>query len=50
MLKRPLVIDKDQILDILRENPNIIRSETVQLLGKSQNTIKCHHEYFGGGI
>ena len=33
---------KDQILDILRENPNLTRSEMAQLLGKSQNTIKDH--------
>jgi ATP-dependent DNA helicase RecG len=33
---------KDQILDILRENQNLTRSEMAQLLGKSQNTIKDH--------
>jgi ATP-dependent DNA helicase RecG len=33
---------KDQILDILRGNPNLTRSEMAQLLGKSQNTIKDH--------
>ncbi|MBU1966548.1 MAG: winged helix-turn-helix transcriptional regulator [Proteobacteria bacterium] len=33
---------KDQILDILRENPDLTRSEMAQLLGKSQNTIKDH--------
>jgi ATP-dependent DNA helicase RecG len=31
---------KDQILDFLRENPNLTRSEMAQLLGKSQNTIE----------
>ena len=31
---------KDQILDILRENPKLTRGEMAQLLGKSQNTIK----------
>ena len=33
---------KDQIIDILRENPNLTRSEMAELLGKSQNTIKDH--------
>jgi ATP-dependent DNA helicase RecG len=33
---------KDRILEILRENPNLTRSEMAQLLGKSQNTIKDH--------
>ena len=33
---------KDKIIDILRENPTITRSEMAQLLGKSQNTIKDH--------
>jgi ATP-dependent DNA helicase RecG len=33
---------KDQILDILRENQNLTRSEMAQLLGKSPNTIKDH--------
>ena len=33
---------RDQILDILRENPKITRDEIAQLLGKSQNTIKDH--------
>jgi predicted HTH transcriptional regulator len=31
---------KDQIIDILRENQNLTRSEMAELLGKSQNTIK----------
>jgi len=33
---------KDQIIDILRENQNLTRSQMAQLLGKSQNTIKDH--------
>jgi ATP-dependent DNA helicase RecG len=35
-------LTRDKIIDILRENPNITRSEMAQLLGKSQNTIKEH--------
>jgi len=33
---------KDQILDILRGNPELTRSEMAELLGKSQNTVKDH--------
>lgn len=33
---------KEQILAMLRENPNLTRSELAALSGKSQNTIKGH--------
>jgi ATP-dependent DNA helicase RecG len=33
---------RDMILALLRDNPNLTRSEMAKLLGKSQNTIKGH--------
>ncbi len=42
--RRPLrkMKTQDQILELLRENPRLTRSEIAQLLGKTSNTIKEH--------